>query len=73
MKEQNSEEEVMKILGDIPNGRQALLENYDNLLKVAEYCNSNYIQVLLPQLRRGGYYIHCPNFVLNEAATRLSW
>lgn len=54
MKEQNSEEEVMKILGDIPNGRQALLENYDNLLKVAEYCNSNYIQVLLPQLGGGG-------------------
>lgn len=70
MKEQNSEEEVMKILGDIPNGRQALLENYDNLLKVAEYCNSNYIQVLLPQLRGfGGGVVN----VLSEAATRVSW
>lgn len=49
MKEQNSEEEVMKILDDIPNGRRALLENYDNLLNVAEYCNNNYTQVLLLQ------------------------
>lgn len=46
MKEQNCEEEAMKLLDDIPNGRRALLDNYDNLLSVAEYCNTNYIQVL---------------------------
>ncbi|CAF95639.1 unnamed protein product, partial [Tetraodon nigroviridis] len=44
MKEQNLEDEVMKILDDIPNGRQALMENYDNLMNVAEYCNNNYTQ-----------------------------
>lgn len=49
MKEQNCEE-VLKILDDIPNGRRALVENYDNLLNVAEYCNNNYIQVLLLHL-----------------------
>lgn len=48
MKEQKLEEEVVKILDEIPNGRRALLENYDNLLNVAEYCNSSYIQVVLP-------------------------
>lgn len=47
MKEQKCEEEVVKILDEIPNGRRALLENYDNLLNVAEYCNNNYIQVNL--------------------------
>lgn len=47
MKEQKCKEEVVKILDEIPNGRRALLENYDNLLNVAEYCNNNYIQVNL--------------------------
>lgn len=51
MKEQKLEEEVGKILDEIPNGRRALLENYDNLLNVAEYCNNNYIQV--PALTTG--------------------
>lgn len=45
MKEQNPEDEVMKILDHIPNARRALLENYDNLLNVAEYCNNSYTQV----------------------------
>lgn len=45
MKDQNVSEEVMKILQDVPNARKALLENYENLLNVAEYCYSNYIQV----------------------------
>lgn len=45
MKEQNLEEEVGKLLDQIPSGRRALLENYDNLLSVAEYCNTSYIQV----------------------------
>ncbi|XP_035519094.1 abl interactor 1-like [Morone saxatilis] len=44
MKEQNFKEEVMKILEEAPNARKALLENYDNLLNVADYCNSNYLQ-----------------------------
>lgn len=47
MKEQKCKEEVVKILDEIPNGRRALLENYDNLLNVAEYCNNNYLQVNL--------------------------
>lgn len=51
MKEQNFQEEVMKILEEIPKARSALVENYDNLLNVAEYCNSNYIQVLLNLLK----------------------
>lgn len=46
MKEQKFEEEVVKILNEIPNGRRALLQNYDNLLNVAEYCHNNYIQVI---------------------------
>lgn len=51
MKEHNFDEEVVKILNEIPNGRRALLENYDNLLNVAEYCSNNYLQVgvLQPQ------------------------
>ncbi|XP_078101732.1 abl interactor 1-like, partial [Sander vitreus] len=44
MKEQKLEEEVMKILEEAPSARKALLENYDNLLNVADYCYNNYIQ-----------------------------
>ncbi|XP_065820928.1 ABI family, member 3a isoform X2 [Labrus bergylta] len=44
MKEQNFKEEVVKIMEEAPNARKALLENYDNLLNVADYCCSNYIQ-----------------------------
>ncbi|TDH03596.1 hypothetical protein EPR50_G00165280 [Perca flavescens] len=44
VKEQKLEEEVMKILEEAPNARKALLENYDNLLNVADYCYNNYIQ-----------------------------
>ncbi|XP_070779504.1 ABI family, member 3a isoform X2 [Enoplosus armatus] len=44
MKEQNFEEEVMKVMEEAPNARKALLENYDNLLNVADYCYNNYIQ-----------------------------
>uniref|UniRef100_A0A3Q3GLW8 Uncharacterized protein n=1 Tax=Labrus bergylta TaxID=56723 RepID=A0A3Q3GLW8_9LABR len=32
------------IMEEAPNARKALLENYDNLLNVADYCCSNYIQ-----------------------------
>ncbi|XP_076608554.1 ABI family, member 3a isoform X1 [Chaetodon auriga] len=44
MKEQNFKEEVMKIMEEAPGARKALLENYDNLLNVADYCYSSYIQ-----------------------------
>ncbi|XP_061906410.1 ABI family, member 3a isoform X1 [Entelurus aequoreus] len=37
-------EEVMKILNEAPSSRKLLLENYDNLLNVAEYCYYNYTQ-----------------------------
>ncbi|XP_004556600.1 ABI family, member 3a isoform X1 [Maylandia zebra] len=44
MKDQNLNEDVMKILEEAPNARKALRENYDNLLNVADYCYNNYIQ-----------------------------
>ncbi|XP_041672961.1 ABI family, member 3a isoform X2 [Cheilinus undulatus] len=44
MKEQNFKEEVTKIMEEAPNARKALLENYDNLLNVADYCYNNYIE-----------------------------
>ncbi|KAL6102333.1 uncharacterized protein ACO6RY_01961 [Pungitius sinensis] len=44
MKDQNVKEEVMKIMEGAPNARRALLENHDNLLSVADYCHSNYLQ-----------------------------
>jgi hypothetical protein len=31
---------------EIPEGRQNLQENFNNLEKVAQYCQENYIQVL---------------------------
>lgn len=31
---------------EIPAGRGALLDSYSNLERVAEYCESNYIQVI---------------------------
>ncbi|XP_023263457.1 abl interactor 1-like [Seriola lalandi dorsalis] len=44
MKDQNFKDEVMKILEEAPSARRALLENYDNLLRVADYCHDNYLQ-----------------------------
>lgn len=35
---------------EIPGGRRALFDSYTNLERVAEYCETNYIQVR----RRGG-------------------
>ena len=45
MKEHNHKDEVMKIMEEAPSARKALLENYDNLLSVADYCYNNYVQV----------------------------
>ncbi|KAK5856884.1 hypothetical protein PBY51_008446 [Eleginops maclovinus] len=36
--EQSCKDEVMKILEETPSARKALLENNDNLLRVADYC-----------------------------------
>ena len=45
MKDQNFNDDVTKILDEAPNARKALMENYDNLLKVAQYCHDNYLEV----------------------------
>lgn len=37
---------------EIPAGRRALLDSFTNLERVAEYCESNYVQV------RAGIFIH---------------
>ncbi|XP_053298698.1 ABI family, member 3a isoform X2 [Pleuronectes platessa] len=44
MKDQNFNDDVTKILDEAPNARKALMENYDNLLKVAQYCHDNYLE-----------------------------
>lgn len=31
---------------EIPAGKRALLESYQNLSRVAEYCENNYVQVM---------------------------
>lgn len=41
---------------EIPGGRRALFDSYTNLERVAEYCETNYIQV-----RRGGAPTAAPN------------
>lgn len=44
MNDQNFKDEVTKIIEEAPNARKALLDNYSNLLNLADYCYNNYIQ-----------------------------
>ena len=47
MKEQKLKQEVGRIQQEAVCARQALLTNFTNLLNVAEYCSTNYLQVLV--------------------------
>lgn len=38
---------------EIPSGKRALIESYQNLTRVADYCENNYIQVRSWSGRRG--------------------
>lgn len=39
---------------EIPSGKRALIESYQNLTRVADYCENNYIQVRRGAARAGG-------------------
>lgn len=38
---------------EIPSGQRALIESYQNLTRVADYCENNYIQVRSASARAG--------------------
>lgn len=42
---------------EIPSGKRALLESYQNLTRVADYCENNYIQV---RARLADWHSPCP-------------
>lgn len=42
---------------EIPAGRSALLDSFTNLERVAEYCESNYVQVGGEEMRRGAHFM----------------
>ncbi|XP_045068523.1 ABI family, member 3a isoform X2 [Coregonus clupeaformis] len=44
MKDQSCTDAITKLFQEAPSARQALLDNYNNLMNVAEYCESNYLQ-----------------------------
>lgn len=39
---------------EIPSGKRALIESYQNLTRVADYCENNYIQVRSKARARAG-------------------
>lgn len=43
---------------EIPAGRSALLDSFTNLERVAEYCESNYVQVSVVGVDTGGAVFH---------------
>ncbi|KAL5010847.1 hypothetical protein ScPMuIL_013152 [Solemya velum] len=47
------EELVQLIEHEIPDGRQHLQESHSNLERVAQYCQTNYLQLILSSLGRG--------------------
>ena len=45
MKDQSCTDEITQIFQEAAPARQALLDNYNNLMNLAEYCENNYLQV----------------------------
>ncbi|XP_021480304.2 abl interactor 2 isoform X3 [Oncorhynchus mykiss] len=44
MKDQSCTDEITQIFQEAAPARQALLDNYNNLMNLAEYCENNYLQ-----------------------------